>query len=180
MKTSFSYSYVLEYIPTRFSATFDQCNDRRSVYNFKDRGDCSEKIFQGFVAGIKNFVGCNKNDYVICFIPASSSAKTSIRYYNLAQRLQNATGVKACFSAISRSYDKASGYLNGKSGNPIEGMAFDNSCFRGKKVILIDDVITRGTTFRMTANRLMELGAEDVMGLFVAKTVHPQYNRVCA
>lgn len=180
MKTSFSYAHVLEYLPTRYSATYSQREDRKAVYRFKDYGTCEGKLFEGFVDAIKHIAGYNKSDYVICFIPASSQYKTEIRYSDLASRLENATGVRACFNAIKRSVDKASGYLNGKTGNPIEGLSFDSSYFRGKKVILIDDVITRGRTFCMTANELLDRGASDVIGLFVAKTVNPDWNRACA
>ena len=180
MKTAFSYRHVLEYLPTRYSASYSQKADRSAVYRFKDDGICEQRIFDGFVEAIKQMTGYNKSGYVICFIPASSQAKTNIRYRNLATRLENATGVRACFNAISRTVDKASGYLNGKSGNPIAGLSFDASYFRGKKVILIDDVITRGRTFCLTANELLDRGAIDVEGLFVAKTVNPDWNRACA
>ena len=180
MKTTFSYAHVLEYLPTRYSATYSQREDRSAVYRFKDTGICEGRIFDGFVNIIKQIAGNNKSDYVICFIPASSQSKTYTRYSSLATRLENATGVKACFGAIKRSVDKASGYLNGKSGNPIEGLSYDSSYFRGKKVILIDDVITRGRTFCMTANELLDRGAIDVVGLFVAKTINPDWNRACA
>jgi ATP-dependent DNA helicase RecQ len=117
---------------------------------------------------------------VICFIPASTSAKTIRRYGNLAVRLEKATGVKACLSAIRRTSDTEAGHLNGKVGNPIEGLSFDSDYFRGKNVILIDDVITRGRTFCMTANELLERGADDVVGLFVAKTINPDWHSACA
>ena len=179
MKTKFTYYHVLEYLPTRYSASSSQKNDRSAVYQFKD-GYCEPRIFDGLVEGVNHLAGYNKSDYVICFIPASTQHKTNIRYRNLATRLENATGVKARFNAISRTVDKASGYLNGKSGNPTEGLSFDASYFRGKRVILIDDVVTRGRTFCLTANELLNRGAIDVEGLFVAKTVNPDWNRACA
>ena len=45
----------------------------------------------------------------------------------------------------------------------------------GKKVILIDDIITRGTTFNKTADKLESMGAVCVTGLFLAKTINPDY-----
>ena len=180
MKTSFAYYNVLEYLPTRYSATLEQRNDRQVVYNFKDYGTCGSKIFDQFVKVIKSNTRFCQEEYVICFIPASTHSKTQMRYGDLAKRLERETGVRAYVSALKRVKDKASGYLNGKSGNPLEGVEFDSSCFRGKKVILIDDVITRGRTFCLAANELLDRGAVDVIGLFVAKTVNPDWNRSVA
>jgi predicted amidophosphoribosyltransferase len=179
MRTSFKYANVLEYLPTRYSASPSQKMDRTTVYDFKD-GYCEARIFDRFVSVISAVAGNSKSDFLICFIPASTSAKTIRRYGNLAVRLENATGVKACLSAIRRTSDTEAGHLNGKVGNPIEGLSFDSDYFRGKNVILIDDVITRGRTFCMTANELLERGADDVVGLFVAKTINPDWHSACA
>lgn len=51
---------------------------------------------------------------------------------------------------------------------------------QGKKVILIDDVITRGRTFSDTAIKMINKGASSVVGLFVAKTVNPDWNHLVA
>ena len=128
---------------------------------------------RSFVEAIKHLVGYAKSDYVLCFIPASTQWKTQRRYADLARRLQEATGVTACFNAIYRTEDHEAGHLYGGTVNPTEGVGFNSSCFRGKKVILIDDVITRGRTFCSTANSLLDRDASDVVGLFVAKTIHP-------
>jgi predicted amidophosphoribosyltransferase len=50
----------------------------------------------------------------------------------------------------------------------------------GKKVILIDDVITRGRTFTQTASKILANGASSVTGMFVAKTVNPDWNNMVA
>ena len=50
----------------------------------------------------------------------------------------------------------------------------------GKKVILIDDVITRGRTFTQTASKILANGASCVIGMFVAKTVNPDWNNMVA
>lgn len=179
MRTSFSYAHVLEYLPVRYSATYSQKEDRSAVYRFKD-GSCEDRIFDRFVNIIKQIVGYNKSEYVICFIPASSQARTSARYSSLAGRLENVTGVKASLNAIKRTVDTVPGYKNGKTMDTVSGLSFDPYCFRGKRVILIDDVITRGRTFCQTANELLDNGASDVIGLFVAKTINPDWNKACA
>jgi phosphoribosylpyrophosphate synthetase len=63
--------------------------------------------------------------------------------------------------------------MTGKTGNPTENMEFNSNRFAGKKVILVDDVRTRGVTFDRTADKLESLGAVSVYGVFLAQTIHP-------
>lgn len=169
----------MEYLPTRYEANSSEWDNRRAVWNFKD-GTCSNSILNDMVTIINHIVNGRDNEYVICFIPASTRTKTINRYSNVARKLTERTGVWATLSGISKSSDSESGYIAGKSSNPTEDFCFDPSIFRGKKVILIDDVITRGRTFVQTANKLMSNGASSVVGLFVAKTVNPDRNSMVA
>lgn len=180
MKTQFYCTYALEYLPKRYSATQSQIADRSIVYNFKNTGTCHHSFLSLFSDTIKQQAGSNKSDYVICFIPASSHEKSLRRYRSLATYLEEHTGVRACLSAIKRTIDKESDHFNGKCGDPLEGISFDPSNFCGKKVILIDDVLTRGRTFISIANELLDRGAVDVYGLFIAKTINPDWHSNCA
>lgn len=47
---------------------------------------------------------------------------------------------------------------------------FDEEWFRGKAVIVFDDVITRGISFGMYANQLESFGANVIEGIFLART----------
>jgi predicted amidophosphoribosyltransferase len=175
----YRYYYTMEYLPTRYVADESEWDNRHAVWNFKD-GVCSSSILNDMVEIINHIVGWNKSDYIICFIPASTSYKTNNRFSSVARRLTEKTGVKATLSAISKTSDSEAGHIAGKSCNPTADFCFDSSYFRGKKVILVDDVITRGRTFVQTANKLMEKGASSVQGLFVAKTVNPDWNTMVA
>ena len=160
-------------MPTRYSASERDWDNRHAVWNFKG-GSCSLAVLNDLVKNVNQIVGGQrKSDYVICFIPASTKSKTKTRYASVAQRLASITGVEATLSAITKTVDSASGYLSGKSCDPTADFSFNANLFRGKTVILIDDVITRGRTFCDTAEKLMSRGASEVIGLFVAKTVNP-------
>jgi len=174
-----SYFYTMEYLPTRYEASQSEWNNRRAVWNFKD-GDCSSAILDSLVNYVNRIVCGSKSDYVICFIPASTSYKTSNRFGYVSRRLAERTGVQATLSAITKSSDSEAGHIAGKSSNPTSDFVFDPYYFRGKKVILIDDVITRGRTFSDTAIKMINKGASSVVGLFVAKTVNPDWNHMAA
>jgi predicted amidophosphoribosyltransferase len=175
----YRYYYTMEYLPTRYEASKSEWNNRHAVWNFKD-GVCSSSVLNDLVEIINHIVSGRKSDYVICFIPASTSSKTTNRFSSVARRLTERTGVQSTLSAITRTSDSEAGHIAGKSNNPTADFCFNSSLFRGKKVILVDDVITRGRTFVQTADKLIANGASSVEGMFVAKTVNPDWNSMVA
>lgn len=171
--SSYNYTYLKEYLPIRYSATLEQKSDRQIVYDFKD-GICSLSIKKALVKKVLAICQCfNDSNWRICFIPASTYARTLVRYRSLAEFLQKETGFPCSISSIENIHDEASGHIGGKKANPAENFRINGSEVSNKKIILIDDVITRGTTFVRTADKLKEYGAEQVIGLFIARTINP-------
>lgn len=177
----YNYYYLKEYLPKRYSADIQQEQDREIVYAFKN-GELSESIKKSFLDKIKEITGNSKSEWVVCFIPGSTEHKTSIRFSKLADAIRK-EGYSVEQKAIFNKYDKDAGYLTGKTGNPIESFGFDGTGIVNKNILLIDDVITRGTTFNLTADKLKSLGAKNVTGLFwhtrsILITAHAMKNRI--
>ena len=168
-----NYQYLKEYLPVRYQANAQQLADRQTCYNFKD-GYLNDEVKSGFLNKIQEITNGEKTGWAICFIPASTKSKTQTRYKKLAEAIQ-ASGYKVAIDAIYNEHDHEAGHLTGKTGNPIEGFGFNTSGIAGKKIIVIDDIITRGKTFQMVAEKLMAMGATTVTGLFLAKTINPDY-----
>lgn len=166
--------HILEYLPKRYEATQEQKQDRQICYGFKD-GYLSETVKKAFLDKIREITGNNKSGWLICFIPASTSLKTERRFSRLAEAIKN-EGYDVEFRTVYNKYDTEAGHISGKSCNPIEAFGFNGEQARGKKIILIDDIITRGTTFNQVANKLSSFGALNVSGLFLAKTINPDYS----
>ena len=175
----YRYYYTMEYLPTRYEASESEWDNRHAVWNFKD-GICNSTILNDMVEIVNKIAKGSKSDYIICFIPASTSRKTTNRFSSVARRLSERTGIQATLSAITKTSDSEAGHIAGKSNNPTADFCFNPNLFRGKKVILVDDVITRGRTFVQTANKLMDSGASSVEGMFVAKTINPDWNSLVA
>ena len=167
------YQYLKEYLPVRYQANAQQLADRQTCYNFKD-GNINDEVKSGFLNKIQEITNGEKTGWAICFIPASTKSKTQTRYKKLAEAIQ-ASGYMVAIDAIYNEHDHEAGHLTGKTGNPIEGFGFNTSGIAGKKIIVIDDIITRGKTFQMVAEKLMAMGATTVTGLFLAKTINPDY-----
>ena len=168
-----NYHYLKDYLPVRYQANAQQLADRQTCYNFKD-GYLNDEVKSGFLNKIQEITNGENTGWAICFIPASTKSKTQTRYKKLAEAIQ-ASGYKVAIDAIYNEHDHEAGHLTGKTGNPIEGFGFNTSGIAGKKIIVIDDIITRGKTFQMVAEKLMAMGATTVTGLFLAKTINPDY-----
>lgn len=171
----YRYTNLMEYLPVRYSATDEQKRDRQEIFDFKD-GYCSLHIKTGILGKINSLGIVNKSDWCICFIPASTNYKTQRRYAALASYIERNTGIACSFTAIADVADHESGHLCGKKANPAEDFTVNANFVNGKRVILIDDIITRGSTFVSTANKLYNCGAQDVIGVFVAKTINPDWH----
>ena len=168
--------YLLDYVPVSaqnygYCPTEEDWMDRHEVWHFKD-GNCSSRILRGLVQGIRQL---SSQNCVVCFVPASTKAKTESRYAGVSSRLQDMTGVPCSYKAISKAEDGLAGHLSGKKADPAADFSFNSDYFRGKKVILIDDVVTRGNTLESTARRLLEKGAREVVALTVARTYNPVF-----
>lgn len=170
--------YLMDYIPCSaeryngFTVSSEEQAIRREVWNFKD-GCCSQRIFNGLVKGVRELADGNT---VVCFLPASTAEKTRCRYSRVSENLMRFTGIPCSCSAIRKNSDGLSGHIAGKQEDPASDFVFDSSFFRGKKVILIDDVVTRGNTIKGTARRILEAGASEVVGLVVARTYNPYWS----
>lgn len=164
---------ITEYLPVRYDATFKQQQDRDMCFDFKD-GILSTTVKEAFLRKVNEITKGKKAGWTICFIPASTSDKTKRRFSKLAAALKEA-GYSVKEKAIFNVYDTEAGHINGKSSNPISSFGFEKNAVMGQKVILIDDIITRGKTFNMTADKLEALGASCVTGLFLAKTINPDW-----
>lgn len=169
-----TYHYLVEYLPKRYTASFEQEQDRRTVYNFKD-GICNDNLKEKFANAVSAITSYDKDNWIVLFIPASSDIKTHRRYSSLANYIKSKTGVEATIKGIENLEDTESQCLSGRRYDKTSSYKFNDYLYRGKKVILIDDVITSGRSFQTCAIHLINGGASSVQGLFLAKTVNPDW-----
>ena len=171
----FTYNFILEYLPTRFAATSEQQENRQRVYAFK-KGNYSQSTKDLFAGMVNEIVGNRPSDWVVLFIPASSELKTRIRFAELARHIESKTGVRSTIEGIVAVGETESQCLSGRRFDKTGSYNFNSSVYQGKKVILIDDVITSGRSFYNCAMKLIRTGAVSVRGLFLAKTINPEWN----
>lgn len=164
------YVNLMEYLPLRYPPTLEEEKNRRIVSNFK-RGRCSPELKNKFTDAIKQLKEERKDVKLrVCFIPAITADKTALRYSQLATAIESETGIPSDYHTILPK--RATELMATGKTDPAEDFLFNKEQIEGKDIILIGDIITTGTNFTKTCQKLTELGAKSVIGLFLAKTIH--------
>lgn len=185
------YSYLLNYYPTTcsFEATQSEWNDRWTIWNFKNTPDKTsetehQEALDDVIPRIKEilistFGQANLSKLTLVCIPASNQINTKRRYEEFSNRLCHETGLINSYERIKVIHERNARHTGG-TGLQTEFLAFDESFFKDRYVILFDDVITRGDSMCIFRRKMESLGATVIAGLSIGKTKHerPNSNKV--
>lgn len=161
--------FIHDYFPSRYQDVDDEIKRvRKLVYDFKDGRNSSWVAL--IIADAIKIKMLQLNNSCICIIPASTSYKTKNRYSEFCRDVASISGILNGYSFITNRVDREE--LKGKaSGDKISTFEFHSNLYHGKTVLLFDDVYTSGTSFKQVAEKLITTGANDVIGIFLAKTI---------
>lgn|SRR5574344_782505 len=164
---------VFNYLPTRFKGDNADWAVRKLVWSFKDgEKNAQIKAVKVISKTIQDTFGSVK-DVVFACIPASSQEKTNIRYAAFSNEICANLGTINAFSFVKVEGERLAVH-EFKTQKKIENTSvvkFNKKFFAGKKVIVFDDIITKGTSFNLFADSLQNLGADVLGGVFLAKTI---------
>ena len=113
----------------------------------------------------------NRHRAVLVPVPASTREKHRTRYEAFCRKLSADMGVADGYGAITVAYDRAQYKGTRGNGDRTANLEFHPERFRGKCVLLVDDVLTTGATFIALRRKLIAHGAKFVIGIFLAKTI---------
>ena len=178
--SKYRFTNILCYVPKRYGIMGERQRRQRAVVDDFKNGNYDDALCQHFERIIKTIITrhTDKTSWVITFVPPSIGYEVEYdwRYRHLAQYLHNhLPEVPIIYYGVSvrceDSWQQKSkgGRRTIKPGNLI----VDQQSFRDKPVILIDDVITTGYSFRVVGDALVAAGATYVTGVILAKTIHP-------
>jgi len=163
---------VGDYYPVRYYTSIGSKEDRlrKFIWKFKD-GEYTDLNFNVLeeLKRLLNSSHISIEDFVLIAIPASTIEKTKKRYEHFLPKLAEKINKKLSSNAIT-TQDHAE--LKGTTLSRVKHFYFTPEQYRGKGVILFDDVITTGETFKQTAIKLLDSGAKNVIGIFIARTVN--------
>ncbi len=177
------YTYLVNYFPTSciFEATQSEWNDRWLVWNFKNTpGKTSASAHMNALDTVlprmKSILTSTfgrqllRNLTLVC-IPASSATKTELRYAEFSRRICEETGMMNAYDRITV-VSSTSEKKFGGSGISTDNLSFDRSYFRGRYILLFDDVITKGESMLRFKRKMEELGANVIAGFSIGRTKH--------
>ena len=176
------YKYLVNYFPTSciFEATQSEWNDRWLVWNFKNTP--GKTTVNAHMTALDTVVMRMKSILISTFgrqalkkitlvcIPASSATKTELRYADFSRRI--------CETGMMNAYDhitvvsSTSEKKFGGSGICTDSLSFESYYFRGRYILLFDDVITKGDSMLRFKRKMEDLGANVIAGFSVGRTKH--------
>jgi predicted amidophosphoribosyltransferase len=160
-----------DYYPVRYTSIESREDQlRKFVWRFKD-GDYVDLNFDVLeeLRRLLNSIHISIEDFVLIAIPASTMEKTKKRYEYFLPKLAEKINKTLAANAITTDDHTE---LKGTRLSRVKHFHFSPELYRGKGVILFDDVITTGDTFKQTAVKLIDSGASNVIGIFIARTVY--------
>lgn len=165
--------YLYDYCPVRRNdkITFEGKKITNLIFRFKngEETDLTVKLFSIAISRIRA-IQENKPRAVLVPIPASTREKNRIRYEEFCRKLSADIGVADGYEAITLAADRPQ--LKGTHGHDkTANLEFHPEYFKGKCVLLLDDLLTTGEGFQQTRRQLIRHGAKFVIGLFLAKTI---------
>lgn len=161
-----------DYLPTKYQASARDWQVRKFVWAFKD-GKCTVSAAQLVAKKIREQFGTSASDMVFVCIPASSQRKNEIRYREFSEEVARLSGAVNGYSHITVEGERLATHesKSGKHVNDVQVINFDKEFFKDKKVLVFDDVITRGYSYARFACHLESFGASVIGGMFLAKTL---------
>lgn len=166
--------YLYDYCPVRRNdkITFEGKKVSNAVWRFKsgEQTDLFVKLFSIAASRIRA-IQENRHRAVLIPVPASTREKHRTRYEAFCRKLSADMGVADGYGAITVAYDRAQFKGTHGNGDRTANLEFHPERFRGKCVLLVDDVLTTGATFIALRRKLIAHGAKFVIGIFLAKTI---------
>ena len=171
-------SYFIEYVPNSYmSLCTDKAQQRannRFVYDFKNGNRAASRICgELLMKYLSNRYGNLLSDFVVVFAPCSSQAKYNKRFGYVAAMLK-AMNVKTAnehihiFGERKPLHNGGSHFVN----EDVFKVSVDADFFKGKNVILFDDLLTSGKTIEEFKEKIEAAGAYVEEEIFLGRTIH--------
>lgn len=166
---------LYSYLPMRAEATAYQWSVRRFIWKFKD-GDSTAVSFAADVVA-KNLLkqyGTELSEMTFVCVPAHSAEANAARYKDFSQMVCALTGMQNGYKFVKVSGEKLAIHeckKGEKSFTSTRVIEFSKKGLNGAKVLLFDDIITKGMTYAKFAATVEEIGAAVVGAVFLARTL---------
>jgi predicted amidophosphoribosyltransferase len=107
-------------------------------------------------------------DLVLVCVPASCPCKNQRRWKVFSEVVCKLTGIANGYPHVHVTGSSIPSHIGGGGNAPT---TFDNDFFKGKNVVLFDDLVTTGYTMKTTSRALESAGARSVIHVALARSV---------
>ena len=167
--------WLMKYYPVRIKNVGEQQKaDRQTIWDFKD-GRAYEQVALMTAKHLQELFGSRLTSIVFTCVPASTQEKNELRYKRFSERVCELTHAINGYPHMQVSAGRLAEHEHRKDETEARAaqMAdYDTDFFKGKDVLLFDDIITKGISYATTAVNLEACGANVLGGLFLAKTFY--------
>lgn len=144
-----------------------QIRCREDIWKFKD----GNMMFDYYVGNVLYHFFEHRLKYLtfVC-VPASGIVTNSRRYWYFTKNLCEKYGMENAFQHITINKNRTSSHLGGTT--DADNYKLDANFFRGKHVIIFDDITTSGSSLLLMKQKLELAGAQVVCAITLGKTVY--------
>ena len=164
---------LFDYIPKRKMrrATFEQQDTTRKVLDFKaGKSYATSWAARQMARAIRHN---DLSDTIIVCIPASCKRTNDRRYKQFMRELCELTGAINGFDLVQPMGKRRKAHIDHVheiADGASECIHFNDNALRGKKVLVVDDIVTTGKTANTFIDMLQSAGADVRGALFLSKT----------
>lgn len=160
------------YYPIRFDDVTElDWNVRNLIWNFKD-GRSHNKVSQLLTIKLHRVYREALDLLTFVCIPASTREVNHKRYYSFMTDVCNETGMANGYEYITIIKETEPTHLGGTTSVKY---ACDKDFFNGRRIILFDDVVTRGRSIAKMKAELENVGAQVIAALSIGYTYSDYY-----
>lgn len=169
---------LFDYFPQRRSgrSSFDNQDLHRMILGFKDgRNVYTSWAARQFAAALSHM---DMHDVAVVCVPASTRYSHARRWKRFSRSLCSMTGAIDGFDRVQVCGRRSRAHVTGdrELATDIDSYVHvDDAFFRGRKVLVIDDICTTGQSSAAFIDALQATGATVVMAMFLAKTKRFKY-----
>lgn len=176
-----SHDYLYEYLKTNAprEATQSEWDNRNLIWAFKNDPNKSnykysyeealDIIVPRYTRKLRDTFGAEVADLTLVCIPASNEVKNDMRWKEFSRKVCNELNMWNGYGYFSIESGATAKHLGGDGQTEL---SFDRSFFKGKRVVLCDDIKTSGKSLQRMRQQLESMGATVVCALTIGITVH--------
>ncbi len=125
------------------------------------------------LCGLFERMGLNDGGYVLLCLPASNCERTEKRYRRFSRELSQRMGWVDGYGSLMPVGHEPS-HLTGRRVCLDESeYVLDKQILKGKKIVLLDDLLTTGVTLLSVRRLLVNAGLHPVSAVFICRTLEP-------